>query len=426
MSSGELLALSGKALLGRVLRSNSGRLKFVYEEAWRSADGAFPLSLSMPLTSPEHSHAKIDAFLWGLLPDNAAVLDSWGRQFQVSPRNAFSLLAHVGEDCAGAVQFVPPERLDALLAKRAAPVDWLSEEQIAERLRILHADHSAWRLESDTGMFSLAGAQPKTALLFENGRWGVPSGRTPTTHILKPPVGPLVGFIVNEHFSLELARRIEFPTASSRVMTFAGQKAIVVERFDRTRRAAGWLRIHQEDLCQALGVHPSRKYQNDGGPGPREIVELLRNYSNAPNDDVVTFADALAFNWLIAGTDAHAKNYGILIAPGRVRLAPLYDVASVLPYPRFDVNRIKLAMKVGDRYRMSEIRRGDWLETADQLQLDPDPLLARIRHMAEAIPDLSSEISAELKQAGLLEPILDRLVKRLGARARLCLKQIER
>ena len=426
MSTQELLAVSGKTLLGRVLRNNSGRLKLVYEEAWRSADGSFPLSLSMPLTAPEHPHAKIDAFLWGLLPDNASVLDTWGRQFQVSPRNAFALLTHVGEDCAGAVQFVPPERLDALLEKRPAAVDWLSERQVAERLRILHADHSAWRLESDTGMFSLAGAQPKTALLFENGRWGVPSGRTPTTHILKPPAGPLAGFIVNEHFCLELARRLEFPTASSRVMSFAGQSAIVVERFDRIRRAEGWLRIHQENLCQALGVHPSNKYQNDGGPGPREIAELLRSYSSAPNDDVITLADALALNWLIAGTDAHAKNYGILIAAGRARLAPLYDIASVLPYPRFDINRIKLAMKVGDRYRMSEIRRGDWLRTADQLQLDPDSLLARIRHMAEAIPDLSVEISAELKHTGLAEPILDRLVKRLGARARLCLKQIGR
>jgi serine/threonine-protein kinase HipA len=419
-----LVALSGKTPLGRVLRNNNGRLKFIYEEAWRSADGAFPLSLSMPLTSAEHSHEKIDAFLWGLLPDNATVLDAWGRQFQVSPRNAFALLSHVGEDCAGAVQFIPPERLDALLTKRSDPVDWLSEQEVAERLRILQADHAAWRLQRDSGLFSLAGAQPKTALLFEKGRWGVPSGRTPTTHILKPPAGHLVGFIVNEHLCLQLARRLEFPTASSRVMTFQGERAIVVERFDRVRRAERWLRIHQEDLCQALGVHPSRKYQNDGGPGPRQIVELLRNHSSAPNDDVVTFVDALAFNWLIAGTDAHAKNYGVLIAPGRVRLAPLYDVASVLPYARFDVNRIKLAMKIAERYRMSEIRRRDWLKTADQLELASDSLIARITHMAEAIPELAPEIGTELKHAGLADPIIDRLVRRLVGRARLCLKRI--
>jgi serine/threonine-protein kinase HipA len=424
VSSKELIALSGRTPLGRVLRNNNGRLKFLYEETWRSADDAFPLSLSMPLTSPEHSHEKIDAFLWGLLPDNATVLDNWGRQFQVSPRNAFALLSHVGEDCAGAVQFTPPERLEALLAKRSDRIVWLTKQEVAERLRILQADHSAWRLQGDTGLFSLAGAQPKTALLFEKDRWGVPSGRTPTTHILKPPAGPLVGFIVNEHLCLQLARRLEFPTANSRVMTFDDQRAIVVERFDRFRSPQGWLRIHQEDLCQALGVHPSRKYQNDGGPGPKAIVELIRNHSSAPNDDVVTFVDALAFNWLIGGTDAHAKNYGVLIAPGRIRLAPLYDVASVLPYPRFDVNRVKLAMKIADRYRMNEIRRGDWLKLAEQLGLDSEPLLERIVHMAEAIPDLAPEVGAELKHAGLADPVIDRLVTRLVGRARSYLKRI--
>ena len=424
MSSRELIAVSGKTAIGRVLRNNNGRLKFLYEQAWRSSDAAFPLSLSMPLTSLEHAHDKIDAFLWGLLPDNSAVLDNWGRQFQVSPRNAFALLSQVGEDCAGAVQFIPPERLEALLARRSAPVAWLTEQEVAERLRILRADHSAWRLQGDTGLFSLAGAQPKTALLFEKERWGVPSGRTPTTHILKPPSGPLAGFIVNEHLCLQLARRLEFPTANSSVMSFDGERAIVLERFDRVRRAEGWLRIHQEDLCQALGVYPSRKYQHDGGPGPKAIVDLIRDHSSAPNDDIVTFVDALAFNWLIAGTDAHAKNYGVLIAPGRVRLAPLYDIASVLPYPRFDVNRAKLAMKIAERYKMSEIRRGDWLKAAGQLQLDSGTLLERITHMAEAIREVAPEVGAEVKHAGITEPIVDRLVTRLVGRAQLCLKRI--
>jgi serine/threonine-protein kinase HipA len=207
-------------------------------------------------------------------------------------------------------------------------------------------------------------------------------------------------------------------------MSFDGERAIVLERFDRVRRAEGWLRIHQEDLCQALGVNPSRKYQNDGGPGPKAIVELLRNHSSAPNDDVITFVDALAFNWLIAGTDAHAKNYGVLIAPGGVRLAPLYDVASVLPYPRFNVNRVKLAMKIAEHYRISEIRRGDWLKAAAQLQLNSDSLLARITHMAEVISEVAPEIGAELEHAGLTEPIVDRLVIRLAGRAQLCLKQV--
>ena len=425
MSSRELIALSGKTPIGRVLRDNHGRLKFLYENGWQSAERAFPLSLSMPLTAAEHPHEKIDAFLWGLLPDNAAVLDNWGRQFQVSPRNAFALLSHVGEDCAGAVQFLPPERLETLRTKHSEAVDWLSEQQVAGRLRILRTDHSAWRLQGDSGFFSLAGAQPKTALLFDNGRWGVPSGRTPTTHILKPPAGDLSGFILNEHFCLQLARRLEFPTASSHVVTFDGERAIVVERFDRVRLPDGWVRVHQEDLCQALGVHPSHKYQNAGGPGPRDIVELLRDHSSAPNDDVVTFVDALALNWLIAGTDAHAKNFGVLIAPGRVRLAPLYDMASVLPYPRFDIHRVKLAMKIADRYRLSEIRRRDWVKAAEQLKLDSVSLLARIVNMGEAILELAPEIGTELKHAELEDPVIDKLVTRLVARSRACLKQVE-
>ena len=121
---------------------------------------------------------------------------------------------------------------------------------------------------------------------------------------------------------------------------------------------------------------------------------------------------------------AHAKNYGVLIAPGRVRLAPLYDIASVLPYPRFDVNRAKLAMKIAERYKMSEIRRGDWLKAAGQLQLDSRTLLERITHMAEAIREVAPEVGAEVKHAGITEPIVDRLVTRLVGRAQLCLKRI--
>jgi serine/threonine-protein kinase HipA len=144
----------------------------------------------MPLASPEHKHELINSFLWGLLPDNEKILEDWSRKYHVSPRNAFGLISHVGEDCAGAIQFVRPERREEMARESAeAEVEWLSEDDIAERLRNLRRDHSAWRTPADTGQFSLAGAQPKTALLWDNGRWGIPSGRTPTTHIVKPPTG---------------------------------------------------------------------------------------------------------------------------------------------------------------------------------------------------------------------------------------------
>ena len=185
---------------------------------------------------------------------------------------------------------------------------------IAERLRALREDHSAWRIPRDTGQFSLAGAQPKTALLFENKKWGVPSGRVPTTHILKPPSGEFDGHAENEHFCLELARALGLPVVDSRIMHFKDEVAIVVERYDRVRIAGGLRRVHQEDMCQALGIPPTRKYQNEGGPGIRDIVDLLSDVlDELQREDIATFLDSVVYNWLIAGTDAHAKNYALLI-----------------------------------------------------------------------------------------------------------------
>lgn len=334
----QLVALLGGRAVGYVRRDRRGRLSFIYNDDWRYARGAYPLSVSIPLAAAEHGHAAVEAFLWGLLPDNEFVLDRWARKFHVSARNAFALISHVGEDCAGAAQFVRSERVEAYVGTDPGAVEWLDEQGVAERLRMLRADHSAWRAPRDTGQFSLAGAQPKTALLLENGRWGVPSRRVPTTHILKPPTGEFDGHAENEHLCLKLAGRLGMPTVSSDVMRFEDQMAIVVERYDRRHTKKGLIRVHQEDICQALSVLPTRKYENEGGPGPRAVIDLLREYSGAREEDVSTFVDALAFNWLIAGTDAHAKNYSVLIGPsGRVCLAPLYDLASALPYDDMDI-----------------------------------------------------------------------------------------
>ena len=177
--SDQLLVLLNGREIGRITRDRRGRLNLLYDDDWREAQGAFPLSLSMPLAAAEHGHKPVEAFLWGLLPDNDNVLNRWAQRFQVSARNPFALISNVGEDCAGAVQFVRPERIQDMTGDGLPEIEWLDEAGIAERLRTLRADHAAWRIPRDTGQFSLAGAQPKTALLFEDGRWGVPSGRTP-------------------------------------------------------------------------------------------------------------------------------------------------------------------------------------------------------------------------------------------------------
>jgi len=418
-----LIAILDGHQVGHVTMHPGGRLSFTYDEAWRRASDAYPLSISMPLALAQHGHAKIDPFLWGLLPDNEVILDQWARRFHVSARSAFGLIAAVGEECAGAIQFVQPERLEAILRHGPRKVEWLDEAAIAERLRTLRQDHSAWRLPRDTGQFSLAGAQPKTALLLEDGRWGVPSGRVPTTHILKPPTGDLIGRIENEHFCLELGKALELPVIDSKIMRFQDELAIVIKRYDRVRTKGGWQRVHQEDMCQALAVSPTRKYQNQGGPGIRDIVELLRTYSTSPNEDVSTFVDAIAYNWVIAGTDGHAKNYSLLIgAEARVRLAPLYDITSVLPYPDYDIQRVTLAMKLGGEYRLRNIRLYHWRKMAEELRLDPDALVKRVNDFASRLADHASAVSHRMLEKGLSNPIIARLAGAVAVRATACQK----
>jgi serine/threonine-protein kinase HipA len=415
----ELIALLDGREVGRV-RQLRGRLSFAYAPSWREARGAYPLSLSMPLALTEHPHSAIEPFLWGLLPDNEFVLQRWAQRFQVSPRNAFGLIAEVGEDCAGAVQFVTPERFEALRGQNAPQVQWLNPADVAARLRALKADASAMRAPRDLGQFSLAGAQPKTALLYDGQRWGVPSGRTPTTHILKPATAEFDGHAENEHFCLSLARAAGLPTAATEVLRFGDETAIVVTRYDRIGEPIS--RAHQEDMCQALGLHPSRKYQNEGGPGPSEIIALLRanvgGGAEAVREDVESFVRALLFNWLIGGTDAHAKNYSLLIGGGGiVRLAPLYDVASIFPYAHIDPLKAKLAMKIGNDYRLRDIGWRQWLDFAAEVRMIGAAVVAMGRSMAESLPAQVANEQARARSSGLHHPVIDRLAEALTARA---------
>jgi serine/threonine-protein kinase HipA len=424
--SNELVALLEGREIGRVRGNARGGINFRYDDEWRHDPNAYPLSLSMPLGAREHGRSVTEAFLWGLLPDNDQVLERWARKFQVSARNVFSLLSHVGEDCAGAVQFVLAERLKALTSGKEDKVEWLDEADVAKRLQAVREDHAAGRLPRDTGQFSLAGVQPKTALLFQNGRWGVPSGRIPTTHILKPPTGQFDGHAENEHVCLDLAREFGLPAAQSKVMHFGKEVAIVLERYDRSASGNDILRVHQEDACQARGIMPTRKYQNEGGPSAHEIAELVRTYSTDRETDLDTFVGSLAFNWLIVGTDAHAKNYSLLLANRRVRLAPLYDIASILPYRDIDLKKARFAMKIGGKYEVSMIGLRQWEKQARELRVEPEALIERIDEMARKLPDLVNGARVRAEKQGLKRAIIERLAAGLTERAGECRRLLEK
>lgn len=417
---------------GRVvgyLGESAGKYELRYDDAWRHAEGAFPLSLSLPLTLAEHGDEAVRPYLANLLPDNDAILRAWARVYQVSANNPLALLAHVGEECPGALQILPPGRVDEVLTRSGADeVEWLDEGEIGARLRRVLEEPGAWREPDDPGQFSLAGAQPKIALLHDGERWGIPSGRTPTTHILKPPaMERFGGFAENEHVCLQLAARLGLPTARSEVRRFDGEVAIVVERYDRVRSGEGWLRIHQEDFCQALGIHPAEKYESEGGPKAVDLIRVIGKRSLEPDLDVATMVGALAMNWAIGGTDAHAKNYSLLMQPGGlIRLAPLYDVASLLPYPESRKPSVSLAMSIGGQYRMRFIERRHWERLADAIGADRKALVELVADVVERIPPALDEICGGASDHGLAHPALARLREEVGKHVSSCLSALRK
>jgi serine/threonine-protein kinase HipA len=417
-----LTVLLEEKVAGTLSRLSDGRLRFDYEPAYQEQPTPTPLSLSMPAQVASHPDRVVRPWLWGLLPDDGKVLRSWAQEFQVSASSPFSLLSTpVGEDCAGSVRFIRPADVAAEL-ERPGEVTWLSEEDVGRRLQDLREDSTAWLGHSFSGQFSLAGAQAKTALLFAGERWGEPSGSVPTTHILKPGAGGFEHHDLDEHLCLDAARRVGLVAARTTVSRFAAETAVVVRRYDRRAMPDGRVvRVHQEDLCQALGIPPERKYQAEGGPTPAQIARLLRESMPAAvaEEAVWRFADALIWNWLIAGTDAHAKNYSLLLSGSQVRLAPLYDVSSALPYMSAE-RKLRLAMKVGGTYDVDS-RRDPWPTTAGDLTLDPGALIDRARELAAIVGEaFAAAAAAEPAVTAIDSELPATLVDLVGERASRC------
>ena len=378
--SGDLVVLMDEVEVGLMIRDARGRVRFAYDPRYPVT--ATPLSLSMPHRTFDLHDAS--AWLEGLVPDNEQVLEGWALRIDAGSSRPFDLLStDIGWDCAGAVRFCRPDTL-ASMRGRGGGIEPLGEADVARRLRALEEDGARWHTDSG-GMFSLSGAQPKIALRLEDGAWGQPWGDIPTTHILKPPRSHLdrrvtASIHINEHLCQEAATVAGIRAARTWLQSFEGQEALVVERFDRL----GAHRIHTEDLCQALGVRPRHKYQYDGGPGPRDIARLLRDAARAGDD--LRFFDALAYNWLIGATDAHAKNFGMVLAGQDATLAPIYDTASWMPYA-IRPERSRFAMKLGHDYQLLKSHPvRDWARTARSMGFDPRQAVGRVAALAASLP----------------------------------------
>ena len=421
-----LIVLLDGERCGSLKRLRGGIAQFTYDEDWSK----FPLSLSMPLAGYQFRGETVSNYFWGLLSDNAHILKGWARTAQTSHNNLFGLLAEVGEDCAGAVQVLTAEKLHGIERLPKDSIKWIDEVEIGQRLQELNKDQAAWRRPTDQGRLSLAGALPKTAFLKQGERWGIPSGKIPTTHIFKPEIQGLDGQLLDEHICLKLARHLNLNAAHSEIIDFNGQRAIVVERYDRYQRSDGtFQRIHQEDMCQALGVHPNLKYQNaDGGkikgPSIEDIIQLLRSVSSDPADDVKKFIKAVIFNWLIGGTDAHAKNYSLLILPkGQIALAPLYDINSILPFYEHEQRKLKLSMKIGNNYAIHKITGRDWAKLGKDCGVKISTIETWMELMSRAILPTFEYISKDLRENGVDHTIIDNMARLIEANIEACSKQ---
>ncbi len=361
---------------------------FSFDDEWRRQARRSELSLSMPKSARVHSGTTPKNWLWGLLPDNDGVLERWGRRFGVSPRNPMAVLAHVGMDAAGAIQLTEHDE-SALTGPSGFEV--MSESDIGAHLAELRRDPTAWLVTREHhGYFSLAGAQAKFALAKTDEGWAVPTGRAASTHIFKPGIAGLASSDLGEHLAMDAAARLGLAVAESTIAEFAGESAIVVARYDRARSPDGQIaRSHQEDLTQSEGIHPATKYQNEGGPGIAAIARVLRDAARTPElgrSMVQRFFEANLYNFVIAGTDAHAKNYSVLLGPNGVDLAPFYDIQSILGHEDIHEREIRLAMSIKGHYLAWEIRAREVRLAAEEVGLDGEWAVARVRELARDAP----------------------------------------
>lgn len=358
--------------VGQYLRDPDGAFAFTYAPEWLAWENTLPISRSLPLRAERYVGQPVIAVFENLLPDSDDIRWRVSERVGAEGVDAYSLLARIGRDCVGALQFLAEGEEPG--DSRVLTGEPLSEDQIAAMLKDLGRTPLGIRAERDFRI-SVAGAQEKTALLFHDGQWVEPTGTTPTTHILKPAIGTLpngmdlTDSVENEHFCLRLMAAFGLPVARTEIATFADTKALVIERFDRLRARDGRLiRLPQEDCCQALSVPPTRKYQSEGGPGIVEICGLLQG-SDEPQRDRANFLKATILFWLIGATDGHAKNFSIALMPGgRFVMTPLYDVLTVQPSldaGQLQIKDMKLAMRAGKsrHYKVSEIQGRHFVET---------------------------------------------------------------
>ncbi|WP_419207820.1 type II toxin-antitoxin system HipA family toxin [Photobacterium leiognathi subsp. mandapamensis] len=424
------VAMNG-ILVGSLTKASSGAISFQYDPSWLSRPGARAISLSMPLRHDAY-HGDIPySFFDNLLPDNEEIRSRIQSRFQAATKRPFDLLSKIGSDCVGAIQLYSPQ--NSLQDVRQIQVEQLTESRMAQVLRGYQSDAPLGMLDDmDDFRISIAGAQEKTGLLWYQEQWHLPLGSTPTSHILKLPIGilphkniDLSDSCENEWLCLKIAAAFGFEVNDANIIYVEEVKALALTRFDRRWSQDGsWLmRLPQEDMCQALGVAPALKYESDGGPNIASIMQFLLGSRTSTQDREVFFKAQILF-WLLAAIDGHGKNFSLFLEPeSRYSMTPLYDIISA--YPLMDSNSIpkqkaKMAMALtGTKkyYKWQTIQPRHFLSTAKAVGFSTqrdNELMSEMKNQAPSVIDKVRQQLPNDFPTDISESIFNGVLKQAG------------
>ena len=405
-------------LIGTLTQDVDKLLGFKYDNSWLENKNSNALSISLPKWKKEFSTNECRPFFAGLLPEQRqkSIL---ARNLRVSVHNDFTFLEMLGEDVAGILQILPPNKTPPRDLKDLQTKPLTTEELITKiddlpKRPLLFGD-SELRV-------SLAGAQSKFPVILVENKIGVPISDQPTTHILKPSMNEYPSSTENEAFVMRLAKSIGLDVADVEPMSVKGRKFLLVKRYDRvTNNDSITERLHQEDFCQALGIAPEHKYDNRKKPDLLKCFKLLRNKSITPALDIEKFLKAIIFNVVVGNADAHGKNFSLLYSNSGPYLAPLYDLLSTVIYPELTQN---FAMNIGRCKTLEELQQRGWERFATNIELGLPYLKEHLIEVCNSIESKLNEVSRSLNKPELEKDTVSFLESTIRKRANQCKKTI--